>query len=136
VRNTRDSFLHLLKDNLSASIPVHNVRFDKNNPNSAVLQTNAVNVTFLITDYEVQVSSLMLKIDIVHEDELIAVDWAKAVSDILLSAAYTHKMDYSSGTPVDTGVDIFWNPYIKFRPIYDDYSYRLNALITLHHKKS
>jgi hypothetical protein len=125
----RDTFLHLLADNLT-SIPVHNLRRDPDNPGSGRLQSNAVNVEFLMDGLGTVTSTLTAIVDIVHDDERTAVDWVKQVWDILSAALYTKIYDYTSGTPVATGWNLSWTQPVSFRPIYDELYCRRSCTLT------
>jgi len=127
----RDSFLHLLADNLPAEVKVHNVRKDPDTPGSERLHTNKVNVQFLSDDLHTGVSLVLVTVDVIHEDERTAIDWTKKVWDILSAALYAPVYDYSSGTPVATGWNLSWGQPVRFRPIFDELYTRRSATLTL-----
>jgi hypothetical protein len=136
VRQTRDTFLHFLSDNLaSSSIPVHNVRRDTQKPDSSLYKQNAVNIKFLNVTPEVHIGTTLVEICVIHVDELTALTWVKAVFDLLGAAYYTAKLDYSNpANPVSVGTNIYWDRNINFGPVYNDsyFDYRCN--LTLSHK--
>jgi hypothetical protein len=135
VRATRDTFLMLLKDNLSSSIPVKNIRFDKNDASAEFLSANTVNVKFQNAGYSNVLSDQTVTIDIVHDDELTALDWTKAVTDILLANTTAPKLDYTNpASPVATGTQLYWDPRIRFTPITDGNYARFSASMLLRHR--
>lgn len=121
MRATRDTFLHFLYDNLGP-IPVHPVRKDKDNPSLNKLADDSVNVQFLTQRHRVHIGELMVSIDVIHSEELTAVDWTEQVYDLLSSAFYTPKYDYTNPTsPQGTGTNIYWDPdSVNFIPIDND----------------
>lgn len=138
-RNVRDTFTHFLADNLSYK--VHQLRFDKNDPNANLPQVNAVNVTFHNTDLDVsQPSSQIVTIDILADYEIGdpsinavgALDMAEKVYDLLTASAMISLQDYSSGTPQPVGnTKIFWNTTVKFRQVAADNYFHLSAILKL-----
>jgi len=136
VINTRDTFLHFLADNL-AGITIHPIRFEKDVPDTSTLQVNAVNVNFLHPRLDVHVSSQLVSIDILHESELTAVDWAEQLARLMQKAAKTPKLNYTVPlSPVATGTDIYWDTEVRFRPVVADYYFHLSATVLLHHRFS
>lgn len=134
MRNTRDSFLHYLKDNLP-SLRFHAVRTDKDYPGSELLQGNAVNITFTVSVFTPIENEQVVAIDICHENELTALDWASQLSNLLLTAACTEKLDYSSGTGVSAHDGwIYWKPKITFRAVSDLTGFRYSMYLGLYHK--
>lgn len=129
--SVRDTFLHLLADNLVSPVTVHHVRQDPDTPANQRLQTNAVNVQFLNDNLHMVVSDLRVAIDVIHEDERTAIDWTKQVWTILGAALYTPIFDYSSGTPVATGQNLSWNQPVGFRPVFDELYTRRGCVLTL-----
>src|SRR5690349_20942054 len=102
MRQCRDTFLRFLADNLTG-ITLHNVRFGTSNPADARYQVGAVNVKFLDTDPNPHIGQTTVEICVMNDDELTALDWVKQVYDILSSAYYTPKMDYTNpNSPVAT----------------------------------
>src|SRR5688572_11161354 len=109
MRATRDTFLHFLSDNLTG-LTVRNVRKATNNPSLAKLADNAVNVQFLTPRPHPHIASQLVSIDVIHEDELTAVDMTQQVYELLSSAYYTPKYDYTDpDNPVLTGQNIMWS---------------------------
>jgi hypothetical protein len=136
MRSTRDTFTHFLADNLAPySITVKQIRLDANSPGQEILQANAVNVQFLNPEFTTQISSQLVAIDIVHEDELTALDWTQKTANLLLSAGYTPKLDYTiPASPVALGTNIFWNLTARFTPVTDGNYARFSAVVELSHK--
>jgi hypothetical protein len=139
MRRAIDSFLHLLADNL-IDITWHPIRVDKNHPENEILQMNAVNVSFVISDFRVQVSQVYTSIDVVNDSELTAIDQATEIATLLQASGVSPLMDYSGVTatpptlPVRVGSkNIFWNPNaLRFRPIgTNDAYYRSNCTLVL-----
>jgi hypothetical protein len=134
MRNARDTFLRYLADNLP-SLTIHPVRFDKNFPGGELLQGNAVNVEFTNSEFTVIENEQIVHIDICHENELTALDWARQVAELLLTAAYVKKLDYSSGTGVNANDGwISWEPHVRFRAVSDLTYFRFSATLRLTHK--
>lgn len=138
MRELRDTFLKFLEghDYLTAlTIPVHNVRRDPNFMNAELLQLNAVNIQFLTTRFAASgyESRQLTSIDVVHEDELTALDWTSAVAKALQTAGYVPKLDYSTDPPTATGKLLYWNPKsIDFRPVSTDSTHvRFSALLSI-----
>jgi hypothetical protein len=132
VRATRDTFLKFLADNLSETI--HPVRRDPDKPDSDLLQMGAVNVQFLNPDYSVHVSDQIVSIDVVHENELSALDMATNVWKLLSTRFYTPKYDYTvPSSPVALGDVIFWSEPIRFRPVHSPKYFHLHCRLALKH---
>jgi hypothetical protein len=133
MRACRDTFLHLLADNLT-SRTIHPIRRDKDDPSAGELASNAINVHFITDDPRVQVGSTNVSIDVVYENELDAID---AVRDLftLLSAQYmTPKLDYSSGSPSAVGTNLIWNPQdVKFRTVFSDFYFHYSCTLPIKH---
>ena len=133
MRATRDTFLHFLADNLSG-ITVHPIRKDTNRPDASKLAENAVNVQFLTQRHRVHIAELWVSIDVIHSEELTAVDWTQRVFDLLSSAFYTPKYDYTNpSSPQATGDNLYWQPEaVNFVPIDNDPHYmRFNCTMSL-----
>ena len=132
MRQIRDTFLHLLADNL-VGITVHNLRRDPNYPDSDNIKGNAVNVQFTNANYDNRESTLVAHVDIVHESELTATDWMQSVWAILGNNLMAPLLDYSvtPTSPTDTGQNIYWTQPVKFRPIADDFYFRYSCTLTL-----
>lgn len=108
--SARDTFLHFLADNLPITIPVHPVRRDASNPSGDLLQTNAVNVTYVSVDPSVQISIQRVVVDVLNDDENTCSDWLDTVFALLSSAYYTPLLDYTNPTsPVPTGQNVYWD---------------------------
>lgn len=135
MRQTRDSFLRLLADNITGGVPIHNVRRDPKTPDSDKLQGNAVNVSFVDTHPHPQVGETTVEIAVVHEDELTALDWVKKVYDVIGARYFTEKMDYTDpAAPITTGANIYWERNdVRFRSIYNDFYYDYRCTLTLRH---
>jgi hypothetical protein len=112
VRNTMDSFLKFLQDELSSSTPtvtIHALRYDVNNPDSSRLQLNALNVYFMDANYDTDITTLMASLDIIYEDELTAVDVRDAVWGALNKTFFIRKKSYIiPSTPVSLSTCIYW----------------------------
>lgn len=137
MRNTRDTFLHFLSDNLPAGTVVHAVRRDTNNPAADQLQSNAVNVQFLTTNPGTPTGTTIVDISVVYLNELDALATVFAVWQLLSSAFYTPKLNYSSGTPVpDDGSNVMWHrSKINFKPVTKggEFYFHFSCLLTLEH---
>lgn len=108
--SARDTFLHFLADNLQPAISVHPLRRDPSNPSGDVLQTNAVNVTYMGLDPSVQVSIQRVIIDVLNDDENTCSDWLDTVFALLSAAYYTPLYDYTDPlNPALTGQNVFWD---------------------------
>lgn len=149
IRNMRDTFLHFLADNLPAN-SVHPVRWDKKKPEYNALQVSSLNVTFHDAVYSPkQPTSQFITLDILHDDELAALDLEESVVALLQLGGYTKLLDYSAasggsygstrfgvtsyGDPGPQQVSnflVFWNPEsIKFRTVASaDYFHRAAVL--------
>ncbi len=135
MRQTRDSFLHLLKDNLPINTPLHNLRRDTSKPDSDKLHVNAVNVQFLDAAPNAQVGSTLVEIAVIHEDELTALAWVKDVYDILGARYMTEKFDYTvPATPVATGTNLYWERDLQFKAIYSEHYVDFRCALVLRHK--
>lgn len=136
MRQTRDTFLHFLSDNLaSSSITVNNVRLDINQPGVEKYMTNAVNVKFLDINPLNIIGDTVVEISVINDTELTALTWLKKVTDILTSAYFTPKLDYTNpASPVAVGTNIYWDFSLRFRPIYNEFycDYRCN--LSLRHR--
>jgi hypothetical protein len=130
-----DSFIHLISDNITGGVPVHNVRRDVNNPNAELYQANAINVKFLVTTPGANIGHTVVEIAVLHEDELVALSWVKKIYDILNAAYVMTKLDYTNPlVPVPVGSAQIWWPYdISFVPIHADGYYDFRCNITLYH---
>lgn len=135
MRQTLDTFLHLLADNLSG-IPVRALRRDPSDPNAGLIQTNAVNVKVVNTSYDWHIGVLQVSLDVVNDSELTALDWTQQVWNLLKSAFFTPQYDYSpvdsGGQPQPTGNNIFWNTSAKFRPVHNEYYSHFTCVLNLH----
>lgn len=136
MRQTRDTFLHFLSDNLaSSSITVNNVRLDLNVPGSEKYKMNAVNVKFLDVNPLDTIGDTMVEISITNDNELTALTWVKKVVDILTSAYFTPKLDYTNpSSPTAVGTNIYWDFSLRFRPIYNEHYCDFRCVLTLRHR--
>lgn len=133
MRQTRDTFLHFIGDNI-VGVPVHNVRRDTSVPESELIQLNAVNIKFLDVSPDV-IGTTLVDIAVCFTDELTALATVKKVYDLLQSAFYTPKKDYTiPASPVPTGTNIFWRLPLQFRRIYSDTYADFRITLTLTHK--
>lgn len=134
MRELRDSFLHFLADNLSSSgISVHPIRRDSNNPGTEKLQANCINVQFLNVEPSVQVGNQLVAIDVIHEEELTALDWMETVWDLLSSTFYAPLYDYSDpANPAPLGTNIMWGRNrVRFKPMNSDFYTRYRCEMSL-----
>ena len=129
MREARDSFLHFLADNLTG-IEIHPRRFDPNDPSLTFLKEDAINVEFLGLSLG-DVASQQVVLDIIHTDELTAVDWMQTVWSLFKAAFYTPLLDYSSGSPVSTGKLLYWGRSVSFRRVYEDNYCRYSCTMNL-----
>ena len=131
IRNLRDSFLHFLADNLTG-ITVHPMRASRSNASNDSLQVSALNVTFHDSTYSTNgPTSQFLTLDIVHEDELLALDMEEPLVNLLQLGGITQLEDYSVSPPVQIGNKIIsWNPQsVKFRTVLaPNYFHRSSVL--------
>jgi hypothetical protein len=131
-----DSVLRFLADNL-VGVPVHAMRFDKNNPASTVFQQNALNVDFLDMVFDTRPSTMTVSFDLIYDKELDAVDAAEKVMTLMNSAAYTPKLDYTNPlSPVAVNGWVYWGTNVRFRQIVADEYAHFNATLMLHHYHS
>jgi hypothetical protein len=122
-----------LSDNLT-SIPIHAMRRDTNDPNADLMQTGAVNVKFLDPVFDNQVADQPVAIDIVHDDELTALDWTQQLWNLLSTRFYTPLYDYTiPASPVATGQVVFWNRRLRFRQIESPYYSHFHLRMSLNH---
>jgi hypothetical protein len=132
IRNLRDSFLHFIADNLPA-ITVHPVRFDSTLPASNSLQVTAINIAFHDATYSAGYPSCQfVTLDILHTDELAALDMEEILVALLQKGASTELMDYTDpAAPVQVSTSLaYWNSeQIKFRTVNSvDYFHRSTVL--------
>lgn len=137
MRQTRDTFLHFLSDNLGGTPPVHNVRMDLSVPSASEYQTNAVNVKFIDVCPSPQIGQTLVEIAVLAEQELDALTWVKSVFNLLSTNYQTPKLDYTNpSSPTPVGSNIYWDTNLKFRAISDHdalyYDYR--CTLTLFHR--
>lgn len=131
MRQVRDSFLHLLADNLPA-YTIWNIRRDVNNPEQERVHEEAVNVQFIDDNPSVHIGNMVVALDVVSADELTAVDMMQAVWTLLSSSAYTPLLDYSTTPATPQGSNLFWNQNnIRFRPVWDQLYCRFTSTVTL-----
>lgn len=131
IRNLRDTFLHFLADNLPPKT-IHPVRYSRDIPEFNSLQHERLNVTFHDADYSSRSPAIQfVTIDILHTDELLALDLEEQVVDLLTRGGQAHLMDYSGYSPtmVQNSL-VFWNTeQIRFRTVASvDYLHRSAAL--------
>src|SRR6185437_1838991 len=132
MRNTRDTFLHFLSDNL-VGIPVRGVWRSPNVPDGDLIQNNSVNVTFLDGTFSTHVSKQLCMIDVVNSDELTAIDWTDTLWALLSLRCFTPQLDNTiPSAPVPTGSNVMWPmSNIRFTPIKDDYYFRYSCRLAL-----
>lgn len=131
IRNLRDTFLHFLADNLTGAT-IHPVRASKDQPQYNSLQVGSINITFHDATYSVRApTTQFLTMDILHDDELLALDLEESLIVLLQTGAQALLLDYSGTTPVQvSNSKVFWNvDTIKFRTVASvDYFHRSSVL--------
>ena len=134
VRNTRDSFLHFLADN-QPSVTIHPVRMERDSPSSNTLQVNSLNVAFHDATYSSGApTSQFVTIDILHEDELEALDIEESTVALLQKGAATPLLDYTiPASPVSVSKRlIYWkSESIKFRTVVSPDYYHRSCVLEL-----
>lgn len=130
LRDTYDTFLHFLSDNL-VGITVNPVRRDPATPGTDQLMRNALNVQIVTASPNVHIGILQLSLDIINDVELTAFDWVDQVWQLLSAALYTPRFTYTSGTPVATGTNVYWKKSASFRCVYNDSYAHFTAKLTL-----
>lgn len=77
----------------------------------------------------------MVEIAVINDNELTALTWLKRVVDILRSAYFTPKLDYTNpAVPVAVGTNIYWEFGGRFRPVYNEHYCDFRAVLTLRHR--
>lgn len=111
---------------------MHPVRADKDKPQYNTFQIEKLNVTFHDATYGTrQPSTQFLTLDILHGNELDALDIEETVVALLQEGGMTPLMDYSVSPAVQVSNNlVFWNPEsIKFRTVAStDYFHRSAVL--------
>jgi hypothetical protein len=137
MRSVRDTFTHFVADNIATysggdTIPVKGIWKSLNTSSSDILQVNAINIGFIDATYDTHVTSLTCSLDVIHVDELTAIDWSDALWKLLSVSCYTPELDYSGASPSPTGANIMWPMSgVRFRPIADDHYFRWNCRLVL-----
>jgi hypothetical protein len=130
MRNSRDTFLHFLSDNLTG-LTIHPIRKDPDNPSLSTMQMGAVNVGFGSVDPGILLSTVFVKIDILAETELDAVDSMQQVWALLSSAFYTPLLDYTDpSNPVVTGTMLMWKQ-VRFVPVPTDAYFQFSCTLSV-----
>jgi hypothetical protein len=134
MRNCRNSFLTLLKDELTGLV-VHPLRDDPDYPEFSLLKTDAINVSFISAGYDPHINELTVSIDVVYERELQGVDAEQAVFMLLSKRFFTEKFSYANpSAPVATGGNIYWDrDTIRFNRVPEVGIYHSNATFDLKH---
>lgn len=138
MRTTRDTFIHFVADNIASyytsAIPVRGVWRSGTITNQDLIQTNAINIGFIDGTYDTHVNMQVACIDVVHIDELTAIDWTDALWTLLSASCFTPEYNYSGSTPTLTGANVIWPMSgVRFRPITTDVHYfRYNCRLPLH----
>lgn len=134
MRALRDTFLHYLSDNLPGVI-IHNMRVDKDDPKLNEIMLNAVNVTFHNTDLSgpSQLSAQLVTVDVINDNELVALDQTEKISQLLFTAAYAPLLDYTiPASPVQIQNErLFWNLSLGFKPVHAENFVHMSALLHL-----
>lgn len=130
MRRPRDTFLKLVADNIGDGITVHPVRRDPDNRTTSNMQMNAINIGFGRVDLGVLLSSIAIKIDVIADSELAAMDMTQQLWLLLSAQMYTPLLDYTDpANPVDTGTTLMWRR-VRFVPVESDAYYQYSATIT------
>lgn len=134
MRKIRDTFLHLLADNLP-TIPIHPVRFDPADPAAGIIQLDALNVTFLDYTTSRGAGRSRVSLDVVFSNESAALDAMETIQEVLSAGFYAPLLDYTSiEVPVVSGGNIYWDiGGIRFmRVASDQYSHYVCLLVLKH----
>ncbi len=137
MRQIRDTFIHFVADNIAQYITtstptVNGVWRSSAEPNRDTLNTAAINISFLDGTYSTATVTQVCAIDVIHTDELTAVDWTDALWQLLSATCYTPQLDYSGVSPVPTGKNVVWPiAGVRFKPIVDKYYFRQNCRLLL-----
>lgn len=133
MRNVRDSFLVFLNANLPGLV-INPIRRDITNPNADLLETNAVNIKFLSPTYDNEIADQPVSIDVLNDNELVALDWATQVWNLLSTRFYTPIYDYTvPASPVNTGYVVFWGQKMKFTDVQSPFYSHLHCRLSLNH---
>jgi len=95
---------------------------------------NAVNVGVIAFSEDVHIGVLQLYISVINDDELIAIDWAGSVWDLLKAACMTPKLTYERsmiGAPTKT--NLYWKTSAKFMPVKSGSYAHFTSKVTLKH---
>ncbi len=131
MRAVRDSFLHFLADNLTP-LSVHPIRRDPDNPKAGNVQVNAINVGFGSVSLRVCLSKIIVKIDVIADAELDAIDMTQKTWLLLSSQFYTTLLDYTVPTsPVDMKSKIMWKEGFNFIPVDNDAYYQYSCTLSV-----
>ena len=134
IRAARDTFLRYLADNLP-QLTIHNIRVDKDDPKLNEIMLNAVNVTFHNSDFvgPSELSQTLVTVDVINDDELVAIDQAEQISQLLFTAAFAPLMDYTvPASPVQIGNErLFWDLSLRFKPVHAENFFHLSTLLHL-----
>jgi hypothetical protein len=135
IRATRDTFLHYLADNLT-SLTFNNMRVDKQNPKLNSMMLNAINIAFHNVDFSgpSDLSQTLVTVDVANDTELVAIDQAEQVSQLLFKAAFAPLMDYTvPSAPVQISNErVFWNLAMRFKPVHSENFFQMSALLHLY----
>ena|ERR1035441_6410961 len=114
----RDTFLHLLSDNLPVGT-LHPVRVDPADRASNPLQMNAVNVAFGNLTSGIGLTSQQTFIDVVYDAENDAADMVSTLFVLLKTCYFTPLYDYSDpANPVALNTNLMWDRHrISFKRI-------------------
>lgn len=131
--NCRATFLHYLADNLT-DLTVHNIRFDKSNPQFNEPLVNAVNVTFHNLDLTGPSSpdEQLVTVDVMYDTEPAAVAAAEEVANLLFTAAYAPLLNYMTSPVIQIGNKrVYWRLSMKFTQVHAVNYFRMSALMHL-----
>jgi hypothetical protein len=134
LRNVRDTFLHFLADNLPVET-VHPIRFDKTRPHQNIPQLKKLNVAFHDADYSSRSpASQFVTLDILHDDELYALDLEESVVGLLTLGGQASLLDYSTQPAVQVANRlVFWNTdSIQFRTVASTDYFHRSAFLELY----
>lgn len=109
MRNVADSFIMFLSNNL-AGIPIHRIITSPDYPDQGLNKQNALNVSFLTNIFDRHINQLQVSLDVLHEDEYLAVSWLEQIQDLLSKRYFTPQQNWSSpSTPTNVDGNIYWD---------------------------
>lgn len=133
-----DSFIKYLQTSLNGAPLVHWVHADENDPESNVLQQNALNVTVLSVARDGSLGRALISLDLLGSNERQVMVWLENVllllSETQVIAEQIYDVNPSVPTPV-AGKAVSWDGLkVKFNVIPSDTHYlHLNATFPISH---